>query len=204
MQTLRDDMTTLDYREYSAIKYLECVREREYLCIRWSWRILKQNLQWIHSNIEDWPASTILSQILNAPNSRNTDWIIPAIMLFWSHIRSGLYLKSLIIPKIKIGLDKVTTMMASMMLATTSAMTMGKTMKIQTCANAITHGDVPATMETTMKSYMKITTLAHQRRSTRICTAGRTTAPIRVVIAIVRKISANCVKNLMKIFLNTT
>ena len=61
-------------------------------------------------------------------------------------------LNDLIIPII--GLDKVTTMMANTMLAMTSAMTTAKMMKIQTCANAITHGDVLATMEMTTMSLL--------------------------------------------------
>lgn len=66
----------------------------------------------------------------------------------WSHIQSmDCILNHLIIPII--DLDKVTTMMANTMLAMTLAMTTAKMMKIQICANAIIHGDVLATMETT-------------------------------------------------------
>lgn len=105
----------------------------------------------------------------------------------------------LIIWSSDIGLDKVTTMMAITMVATTSAMTMVK-MRIQACANVIIHGDVPATMETTMTSCTN--RLLHQRKSTRVSTADRTMAPIRDVIVIVPKTSLNFVKNSMKIYPN--
>lgn len=94
-------------------------------------------------------------------------------------------------------------MTASTMLVTISAMTMAKMTKTPAYASAITHGDVPATMETMTMNCMK-TTVAQHRKSTTVSKADRTMAPIRDVIAIVQKISANCARNSTKTFPNKT